>query len=737
MSPATLLSTKAPLVPADTIYVRDLVLRTSQAGLDTWHRDKKVQPLLANVWVRAPVALAGKSDLVSESVHYGILSKAITEAVENDSEGKDDKFANDSLELAKKAVNACFNVGAEYVKLRLTFPKKLLRADAAGVEITRHRFTPYGANETVESVHHDKAFIEGLRVYTVIGLNPWERLEKQEVVVAVEVDANADIVKVADELVKVIEKSAYLTIEALVSELARLLIVDHGFSNAKVRAEKPRAIAFAACPGVEISRSKRYYSTKPSLLSSSPVASSSSSHVAYLGMGSNLGERARLLVVAVEELEKRQIKVLRTSSMYESAPMYVEDQPKFLNAVCQVQTTLSPRELLATVQDIEKNALGRVKLIEKGPRTIDLDILLYDNTTVRDGTILSVPHLLMLEREFVLRPLKEIAGEYVHPVTTIPVANHFDRLMTDQDTELVSVVPIKRDTFAPGHLTIDTIRHEATPTFIMAILNVTPDSFSDGGKHLSLDAILESARSFVRDGATLIDIGGQSTNPKSQDPGPAEEQARVIPAIKLLRRYSEFDNIVISIDTYYASVARAAVEAGADIVNDVSAGMLDSDMLSTVAELEVPIILMHMRGTPQTMAKQIKYENDDVVAGVAAELSARVREAEQAGIKRWNIILDPGFGFAKTVKQNLQLLRGFAKLRQARPEFEGLPWLIGTSRKGFVGKITGVDQAGERAWGTGATVVSAIAEGGDIVRVHDVKEMVEVTKMADAIYKSI
>lgn len=207
-----------------------------------------------------------------------------------------------------------------------------------------------------------------------------------------------------------------------------------------------------------------------------------------------------------------------------------------------------------------------------------------------------------------------------------------------------------------------------------------------------------------------------------------------MPTIKLIRSDPIFQKLSISVDTYRASVAAATLEAGADIVNDVSAGQMDPAMLPTIAKLGCTCILMHMRGTPETMSKLTNYP-DGVINGVGNELLARVRDAEKAGIRRWRIMLDPGIGFAKTQAQNVELLRRFAELRDFAG-LRGFPWVVGASRKGFIGKITGVVDAKERTWGTAATVAAAIQGGADVVRVHDVTEMGQVAQMADAIWRA-
>lgn len=270
----------------------------------------------------------------------------------------------------------------------------------------------------------------------------------------------------------------------------------------------------------------------------------------------------------------------------------------------------------------------------------------------------------------------------------------------------------------------------------MAVLNLTPDSFSDGGKHTHT-ALVSTVQDFISKGAAIIDIGGQSTRPGAQDVGSEEETRRVIPAIKAIRDAGL--TVPISVDTYRASVARAAIEAGADIINDITSGQFDDDMFSIVAELGVPICLMHMRGTPTTMNDLASYPNG-VIETVAEELEERVRAAEQAGVRRWNIILDPGLGFAKNMASNLEVIRRLGDLigsegLAGKGGLKGMPWLLGPSRKRFVGTITGVERAGERQWGTAGAVAACVSGGADIVRVHDVDEMKKVVDMAVAIWR--
>jgi dihydropteroate synthase len=265
-------------------------------------------------------------------------------------------------------------------------------------------------------------------------------------------------------------------------------------------------------------------------------------------------------------------------------------------------------------------------------------------------------------------------------------------------------------------------------TYLMGILNVTPDSFSDGGQYDNVNAAIAQAAHMRDHGVDILDIGGQSTKPNAADVDLDEELRRVIPVVQALRSDASFDPIAISIDTTKAAVAKAAIEAGADWINDVSGAVFDSTMLKTVADLKVPIILMHLRGTPKTMQQLTDY--DDLTGEIVAFLKARVAAAIAAGIAPDYIAIDPGIGFAKTAEQSVQLLQELAVFKSLN-----CPILIGTSRKSFIGKILNQSDPTQRLWGTAATCCAAIANGANILRVHDVAEMRDVMVVADAIWK--
>jgi len=262
-------------------------------------------------------------------------------------------------------------------------------------------------------------------------------------------------------------------------------------------------------------------------------------------------------------------------------------------------------------------------------------------------------------------------------------------------------------------------------TYLMGVLNVTPDSFSDGGEFNKTDAALVQAQQLVAAGADIIDVGGQSTRPGAAEISLEEELDRVLSVLQVLRQEI---SVPISVDTTRAAVARAAVvETGADLVNDIS-GAIDPDMLSTVAQLGVPIVLMHMRGTPQTMQQLTNYE--DLMGEIYQFLESRIAAAIAAGIDRSRIIIDPGIGFAKTYNQNLEILRRLSVFRSLK-----CPILVGPSRKGFIGRILNQPEPKARIWGTAAACCAAIAHGADILRVHDVREMRDVCRVADAIFR--
>jgi dihydropteroate synthase len=258
--------------------------------------------------------------------------------------------------------------------------------------------------------------------------------------------------------------------------------------------------------------------------------------------------------------------------------------------------------------------------------------------------------------------------------------------------------------------------------FLVGILNVTPDSFSDGGWFLGSDAAIAHAERLAADGADIVDIGGESTRPGASAVSASDELARIVPVIERLRK--EGFAVPISVDTSKPEVARVALQAGANMVNDVQ-GLSDPVLARVVAEADVPVVLMHMRGMPADMQSRAQYQ--DVVADVTAELREAISRAGRAGVDAERIIIDPGIGFAKTAEQSLTLLRRLGELRAL-----GRPILVGPSRKSFIGRVTGAPVE-DRLPGTLAVVTACVLAGAAFVRVHDVAEARQAAQVAAAI----
>jgi dihydropteroate synthase len=265
-------------------------------------------------------------------------------------------------------------------------------------------------------------------------------------------------------------------------------------------------------------------------------------------------------------------------------------------------------------------------------------------------------------------------------------------------------------------------------TLVMGVLNVTPDSFSDGGEFLSLGRAVAHAEQMIAEGADVIDIGGESTRPGSEFISEEEELRRVIPVIERLAARA---SVPISIDTTKSDVARAAIGAGAEIINDISGLRFDPAIADEAAKAKAGLVLMHSRGIPKNM--QQLPPADDITTEVISGLRASLLTAEERSVAPESIAVDPGIGFGKTVDQNLELI---AKLDQLAREFSDFPIMIGTSRKAFIGKLLGDAPVDQRIHGTIATVVASVLKGAHVVRVHDVKAAIEAVRIADAVRKN-
>jgi dihydropteroate synthase len=259
-------------------------------------------------------------------------------------------------------------------------------------------------------------------------------------------------------------------------------------------------------------------------------------------------------------------------------------------------------------------------------------------------------------------------------------------------------------------------------TLLMGILNITPDSFSDGGRYLSPQAAIKHAEAMVAAGADIIDVGGESTRPGASPVTAQEELQRIVPIIRQL--YQSLP-VLISVDTYKAEVAIAALEAGATIINDISGLKFDPGLAQVVAKYQALLVLMHIRGTPQTM--QQLPPSRDIWSEIITDLTTSITVALKAGVAKEQLIVDPGIGFGKTVSENLAIVAQLSRLAVL-----GLPILLGTSRKSFIGKLINRLES-DRLWGTAATLTTGILQGAHIVRVHDVAPMREVAQISDAL----
>ncbi|CAG8463757.1 237_t:CDS:2 [Dentiscutata erythropus] len=747
----------------DKIIIKNLLVR-NVTGVDSWERLKR-QPVLINLTLNKNISKAGEKDKLTYSINYGTVSKAVS------------KFAEDSIcdsvevlaeGIAKICVNECH---APRVTVRVEKPRALLHAASAGVEIirTKEDYDHVGSNSNTQpnyiNSHQDLIFIKDLRLSAIIGVNPWEREEKQTVILNLTIYSNLNVNSSQNDAVtkphnyrtivrtisKYVEESTYQTVEAFAITAARIAITQCLVDKVTVRVEKPSALVFAESAGIEITRSqsdfadearhisqpqldflngKRFRNSRSTIPEQAEVIKSTLpkeyKHFAFIGLGSNLGDRVKNINEALQQLEKIcKCKVLDTSFLYETSPMYVIDQPNFLNAACKIATNLNPEELIKELQAVELN-LGRSRenAIRNGPRTIDLDILFYDDIECSTDTLV-IPHPLMHEREFVLRPLCDIAKRFEHPKLYKTCEQLLSQYLKspnyDKKNTIYKVLPIQNSKWIWN-----------SKTYIMGVINVTPDSFSDGGQFYSVESAVSHAENLIAEGADILDIGGMSTRPNADEIPIEEEIARVIPVIQAIRSKGITD-IPISIDTYRATVAEKAIAAGANLINDVSGGQLDSDMYRIMAKMNVPICLQHTRGNSKTMTKLTQYE--DIITDICSELFERVEKAIEAGVKRWNIIIDPGIGFAKNYEQSFQILKRLHELTGRNSPFEGFPCLVGPSRKGFIGDATKQPDAKKRGWGSAAACTASIAGGADVLRVHDVKEMVDVAKVSDRIWR--
>ncbi|KXN69407.1 Dihydropteroate synthase [Conidiobolus coronatus NRRL 28638] len=705
----------------DKLIVKGIKV-SSDIGLDHWDRTK-LQPLILDVQYRSDICPAGESDLLTDSLSYSTLCKEVMKICEK---GSYSTFLILGLNICKLLLT---KYNGSVVKVKIEKPKGLLHAEACGIEISRsiEDFDNSTPIEQLDYLPADVLFIRRLRLNCIIGVHSWEREQKQAVLIDMNLYPGISTGKaskmhpypyIVRSVTSLVENSKFKTVEALVTAVAKVAIIKCLVPKITVSVGKPSALRFADLAAAEITRDFNSFKDIKSYDNNFIYPLESNEHLAIIALGSNLEDKYKNILGAIQKLQARGCRLVNSSFLYQSKPMYVEDQPEFLNTTAMIATTYSPQELLVVLKEVEKEQ-GRTKTFENGPRVVDLDILFYDDLILETES-LTIPHPRIAEREFVLRPLCDMASNWVHPVLNWSISQIFSNFILYKEenggfvSELIKVLPLR-----------DQLWNWDKETMIMGILNVTPDSFSDGGKYNNLDAAVKHAKQLIEDGAHILDIGGVSTRPGAAEVSEEEELNRVIPVIEALRKESV--NIPISVDTFRSNVAAKAIEAGADLINDVSGGNRDPEMLKVMVKYNVPVCLMHMRGDSSTMQSLTNY-NNDVVNQVKKEISILIENAISLSMLRWNIILDPGVGFAKTSEQSFELMRNLPLLVQ-----DNFPYLVGPSRKSFLGKITNQPVPKLRSGSTGAACTALILAGAKVLRIHDVDELRDAIKVADAL----
>ncbi|KAL7412468.1 Dihydropteroate synthase-like protein [Mrakia frigida] len=731
------MSSSSSLSP-DKIIITDLSLPVT-ISLDHWSRSLP-SPHSLSLSITHPIETSASTDTLPDTINYSTATKAVTAHVQS-------KAWASLEEAAESVVGVLKGLGAGRVGVKIG-ATKVLAGGWVEVQIWRGGKAEEGERDSIR--------IREIPVRCVIGINPQERLEKQMVVVDLEAPLPPFVPSSSDDSTSTstgfphkllsdavhdfVTPSSYQTIESITSNLATHLLSlslpktypHSSISSLTVRVSKPYALTFARYASVEITRSPSSVASSSSLALGG--SASSNEHVAILALGSNIGDSVANVTKAVEMINTESegtSRLIGTSFLYQSEPMYVEDQAKFVNGACKITTTLSPLLLLRLLKKIEA-AVGRTKTFTNGPRVVDLDLIFYDDESVRldseEGGLI-VPHPRLAEREFVLRPLADIIPTYQHPSLPSSISTLLSLL--PPPSSLIPILPFHQpSTPLP-----------TTPSLlIMSILNLTPDSFSDGGSFPTTHSLVQAAQNMINEGANILDVGGLSTRPGADEVSEEEETRRVVEGIRALREAGIA--VPISVDTYRAGVAREALKAGANCVNDVRAG-LEAGMLEAMAQASVPVVLMHSRGTPKTMGSLTDYSSSSdastgIVDSVRLSLLSSVQAAISAGVKKWNIVLDPGLGFAKTSSQNLELLAHLDELTKDGSGLEGYPVLVGGSRKRFVGEITGVEMPRERVAGSLGVVAACYVGGGErrvtkVVRVHDTKETRELIGVLEAV----
>lgn len=791
----------------DNVHIDKLQVN-AVVGPDFWDR-KDPQRCFITMKMLTDFDKAAAGDDLRYSLNYAVISKDVTRFVNSQ---------NDWGSLSRASRMTANYLTSKYkgIKgLELSFQSK-----------TGHvRCDDISAAVDSNNQDYDVLRISNLRLLTLLGVFTFERLRKQFVTIDLELPLVKDNLHspshrdMIDSVVEYVENCNFKTVESLAESVAKVVSLDEYFKQCpelpiKVKIIKLNAITDTDGVGVSCQRTPKQLESFQLL--NKPVHNENTKNFdlpifsnkletkiddrwnkAFLAFGSNLGDRFKNIQLALDILKNNpRITVNQVSSLFESEPMYFTNQDLFMNGCIEISTNFKPLELLKVCKEVEYKELKRVKEIENGPRTIDLDIIMYlnaDNEQVMlNDSELTIPHPRMLERSFVLEPLCElVAFDLIHPLTCEPLTSHLSQIYAKGNLEdqLWKLIPLPSIGGHHRFLKFKTVEKlnditerptlvSQSPSYMMCVLNATPDSFSDGNEFYHIvDKQLDRVQHMYDEGLKLhdsiiVDIGGCSTRPNSEQIEEEIELQRTIPLIQAIRDRKDWkqEKIIISIDTYRSQVALKAIEAGADMINDISGGTFDASMFDVVAQHpEVSYVLSHTRGDISNMVHLAKYEDQEiesedgqskefvfyrrflpktgtnVIRSIAREMSDRYSCALQKNVRRWQLVLDPGLGFAKNGKNNLQVIRHLPFLKNYCKftnddhyvNFRNLPVLMGPSRKSFVGKITNEPDASKRDFATGSVVTSCIGFGADIIRVHDYTDCSKAIKMADAVYKAV
>ncbi|SMN19741.1 similar to Saccharomyces cerevisiae YNL256W FOL1 Multifunctional enzyme of the folic acid biosynthesis pathway [Maudiozyma saulgeensis] len=803
----------------DQIHINNLSLQTI-CGPDLWTRVAP-QHCKISLTIKTDFTRCSATDDLKYSLNYAVLCRDVTNHVNS---RKNWGHVHTLSRSIFNFIGEKYNQSIDSMKVTLKNEDYHLRTKDIESVIE---------NKDIETLN-----IRNLELFAIIGIFNFERLQRQKVSLDLSIKNKSsnehpslNTRPIIDNVVKYVEQSDFKTVEALIESVAKIIhqTIETGTSASHVelldvivRVTKLSAITDTEGVGVSCLRTEKQLKTLKSIdispndnmqgsLLYNTIQNNENVEIkttnngnwakAYLAFGSNIGNRMDYITQALKLLKATpDVKVTGVSSVFESEPMYFKEQNPFLNGCIEISTSQKPADLLKLCKKIEYLELKRTKDFENGPRSIDLDIILYydaEGNAVQVNTQdLIIPHPRMLERTFVLEPLCELLPpDITHPLTIEPLVDHLQQLYDQQKPEdiLWKVIPLgnnrtlsKKDKFlkfktAMKHddLTKTDNRMTVSPTYIMGIMNTTPDSFSDGSQNYSdMEIQLKKVMTLCDDvlkhyDNVIIDIGGCSTRPNSKQATEEQEIERTIPLIKAIRASHDIpqDQILLSIDTYRSRVAERAIEAGVDIINDISGGNFDEDMFNTVAKYpHVAYVLSHIRGDISTMTKNSSYNTEDeydppnsidyinnnacnpshkamnLTRIIGYEMSERYSKALEAGVHRWQIILDPGLGFAKNLKENIDIIKQLPLLKNYSVynndtsfyvNFRNLPLLLGPSRKKFIGSITQDENPIDRDFATGSLVALSIGYGSDIIRVHNAKECAKSAILADTVYKSI